>query len=99
MRLTMRTTMMAGFLAVGGLAEQPANPKAEHHPPAGDGRVGEPAQVAAVHPGGGAAAVGAGGRGGAGVCPDMHGVFDLLDPLDRNDSQVRKKAIKTLIVT
>jgi len=29
----------------------------------------------------------------------MHGVFDLLDPLDRNDSQVRKKAIKTLIVT
>jgi hypothetical protein len=34
-------------------------------------------------------ALGAGGRAGAGVCPDVHGVFDLLDPLDRNGSQVR----------
>jgi hypothetical protein len=34
-------------------------------------------------------AVGAGGRAGAGVRPDVHGVFDLLDPLDRNGGQVR----------
>jgi len=29
----------------------------------------------------------------------VHGVFDLLDPLDRNGSQVRKKSLKTLIIT
>jgi hypothetical protein len=29
------------------------------------------------------------GRGGASVRPDVHAVFDLLDPLDRNDGQVR----------
>jgi hypothetical protein len=71
------------------LAEEPAHLKAEHDRLAADGRVGESALVAAVHPGRGAAAVGAGGRGGAGVCPDVHGVFDLLDSLDRNDGQVR----------
>jgi hypothetical protein len=29
----------------------------------------------------------------------VHAVFDLLDPLDRNDSQVRKKSVKTLFFT
>jgi hypothetical protein len=76
-------------LAVGVVAEEAAHPKAEHHPPAAHCRVGESALVAAVHPGGGAAAVGTGGRGGSSVRPDVHGVFDLLDPLDRNGSQVR----------
>jgi len=33
------------------------------------------------------------------VCPDVHGVFDLLDLLDRNAGQVRKKALKTLVIT
>ena len=76
-------------LAVGVVAEEAADPKAEHDPLAGHCRVGESALVAAVHPGGGVAAVGAGGRAGAGVRPDVHGVFDLLDSLDRNGSQVR----------
>jgi hypothetical protein len=31
----------------------------------------------------------AGGRPGAGVRPDVHAVFDLLDPLDHNAGQVR----------
>ena len=84
---------------VGVVAEEPAHPKAEHHPPAGECRVGEPALVAAVHPGRGVTAVGAGGRGGAGVCPDVHDVFDLLDPLDRNGGQVRNKSVKTLFIT
>jgi hypothetical protein len=71
------------------VAEQPTDPKAEYDRLAADGRVGQSALVAAVHPGGGAAAVGAGGRGGSGVCPDVHGVFDLLDSLDRNGGQVQ----------
>jgi hypothetical protein len=33
------------------------------------------------------------------VCPDLHAVFDPLDPLDRNDGQVRKKSVKTLRIT
>lgn len=49
-------------LAARVVAEQPTDRKAEHHPPAADRRVGEPALVAAVHPGRGATAVGAGGR-------------------------------------
>jgi hypothetical protein len=71
------------------VAEEPAHPKADYEPPAAEGRVGEPALVAAVHPGRGAAAVGADGCPGAGVCPDLHAVFDLLDLLDRNGGQVR----------
>ena len=31
--------------------------------------------------------------------PDLHAAFDLLDPLDHNVSQVRKKAVKTLVIT
>jgi hypothetical protein len=85
--------------AVGVVAEESAHPKAQHHPPAANCRVGEPALVAAMHPGRGAATPGTGGRGGAGVCPDVHAVFDLLDPLDRNGGQVRKEAVKTLVIT
>jgi len=29
----------------------------------------------------------------------VHGVFDLLDPLDHYSGQVRNKSVKTLIVT
>jgi hypothetical protein len=76
-------------LAVGLVAEEPAHRKAEHDALAGDRRVGEPALVAAVPSGRDTAAVGAGGRAGLGVCPDVHAVFDLLDPLDGNDGQVR----------
>jgi hypothetical protein len=31
-------------------------------------------------------AVGAGGHAGTGVRPEVHASFDLLDPLDGNDS-------------
>jgi hypothetical protein len=76
-------------LAVGVVAEEPAHPKAEHHPPATQRRVGEPALVAAVHPGRSVTTAGAGGSACFAVRPDLHAVFDLLDPLDRNDGQVR----------
>jgi len=76
-------------LAVGVVAEESAHPKADHDPPAAECRIGESALVAAVDSGRGATTVGAGGDAGAGVCPDVHAVFDLLDPLDRNGSQVR----------
>jgi hypothetical protein len=71
------------------VAEEPTYPQPEHDPLSADRGVGQAALVAAVDPGGGVSAGGAGCLARSRVSPDPHAAVDLLDVLDHNGGQVR----------
>ncbi len=77
------------------LAPEPPYYQADHHLSAGDGRVGKPPGVVAVHPRRGHLAVRAGGRLGAGAGSDANHVPSPADPLHDDAGQMRQQNSKT----
>ncbi len=80
------------------VAEKPAHPQADLHPPPRHRSVDQPALIPAVHPSRLATAPRTTGRHGPRMRPDPHRLTELLESLDHHIGQVRQENPDSIMI-